>query len=64
MITIRETETFSEWFKVLAGRPRESSDCRLGAAIELWQSRRCEASWPGVSELRIDYGPGYCVYYT
>ena len=63
MIEIRKTETFAKWIDGL-------SDIRARARI-LVRIERLAAGNPGdvkplgegVSELRIDYGPGYRVYY-
>ena len=64
MIEIRKTEIFANWLDGL-------HDIRARARI-LVQIERFAAGNPGdvkpvgggVSELRIDYGPGYRVYYT
>ena len=63
MIEIRKTETFAKWLDAL-------KDIRARARI-LVRIERLAAGNPGdvkpvgggVSELRIDYGPGYRVYY-
>lgn len=63
MIEIRKTETFAKWIDGL-------TDIRARARI-LVRIERLAAGNPGdakavgegVSELRIDYGPGYRVYY-
>ena len=63
MIEIRKTDTFAKWLDGLA-------DIRARARI-LVRIERLAAGNPGdvkpvgegVSELRIDYGPGYRVYY-
>ncbi|BBO83323.1 toxin, RelE family protein [Desulfosarcina ovata subsp. sediminis] len=63
MIEIRKTETFAKWLDGL-------NDIRARARI-LVRIERLAAGNPGdvkpvgegVSELRIDYGPGYRVYY-
>lgn len=63
MIEIRKTEIFSKWMD-------ELRDIRARARI-LVRIERLAAGNPGdvkavgegVSELRIDYGPGYRVYY-
>lgn len=63
MIEIRKTETFAKWLDGL-------DDIRARARI-LVRIERLAAGNPGdvkpvgegVSELRIDYGPGYRVYY-
>jgi putative addiction module killer protein len=63
MIEIRKTETFVRWLDSL-------DDIRVRARI-LVRIERLAAGNPGdvkpvgagVSELRIDYGPGYRVYY-
>ena len=63
MIEVRKTETFAKWLDGL-------KDIRARARI-LVRIERLAAGNPGdvkpvgggVSELRIDYGPGYRVYY-
>ena len=64
MVEIRKTEPFAKWIDGL-------EDIRARARI-LVRIERLAAGNPGdvkpvsegVSELRIDYGPGYRVYYT
>jgi len=64
MIEIRETEIYSRWFKSLRDR---QSKARIDIRI-----RRLSTGNPGyvkpvgqgVSELRIDYGRGYRVYFV
>jgi putative addiction module killer protein len=63
MIEIRKTETFAKWLDGL-------SDIRARARI-LVRIERLSSGNPGnfkpvgesISEMRIDYGPGYRVYY-
>ena len=63
MIEIRKTETFAKWIDGL-------SDIRARARI-LVRIERLAAGNPGdvkpvgenISEMRIDYGPGYRVYF-
>jgi putative addiction module killer protein len=63
MMEIRKTETFAKWLDGI-------QDIRARARI-LVRIERLSAGNPGnvkpvgegVSELRIDYGPGYRVYY-
>ncbi|HEX5605500.1 MAG TPA: type II toxin-antitoxin system RelE/ParE family toxin [Candidatus Binatia bacterium] len=60
MIEIRQTESYANWFDSLRDRKaRARIDVRI---------RRLSLGNPGdvrrVSELRIDYGPGYRVYFV
>lgn len=63
MNTIFETEQFSEWLEKLRdlkGRTRivaRISSARAGNFGD------CKSVGEGVSEMRIDFGPGYRVYY-
>jgi putative addiction module killer protein len=64
MVEVRKTEHFAKWINGL-------EDIRARARI-LVRIERLAAGNPGdvkpvgegISELRIDYGPGYRVYYT
>lgn len=63
MVEVRKTEVFAKWLDAL-------KDIRARARV-LVRIERLSAGNPGdvkpvgggVSELRIDYGPGYRVYY-
>ena len=64
MIEIRKTEVFARW---LDGLRDIRARARLQVRIErLAGGHRGDAKTvgEGVSELRIDYGPGYRVYFT
>ncbi len=63
MVEIRKTKVFSKWLDNL-------NDIRARARILVWIERLAAGNpgdvkpvGEGVSELRIDYGPGYRVYY-
>jgi len=64
MLDVRETREFSEWLAALR-------DMRARAKILVRIERLAkgnpgdvEAVGKGISELRINYGPGYRVYYV
>lgn len=64
MIEVRETEEFSDWLRALR-------DVRGKAKILVRIERLAKGNpgdvqsvGEGVSELRINYGPGYRVYYV
>ena len=64
MIEIRQTETYSEWFASLRDRQtRARIDIRI-RRLSLGNPGDVKAVGEGVSELRIDYGPGYRVYFV
>ena len=63
MLQIRKTETFAQWLDGLR-------DVRARARVQVRIERLAAGSagdvepvGEGVSELRIDYGPGYRVYF-
>ncbi|MGH6967869.1 MAG: type II toxin-antitoxin system RelE/ParE family toxin [Stellaceae bacterium] len=64
MVEVRQTEVFAEWFA-------ELRDCEARARIAV-RIRRLSLGNPGdvrpvgsgVSEMRIDYGPGYRAYFV
>jgi putative addiction module killer protein len=64
MVEIRKTEIFVQWLDGL-------QDLRARARVQVRIERLAagnagdvKAVGEGVSELRIDYGPGYRVYFT
>ena len=64
MYEVRQTDVYADWFAHLR-------DCQARARIDV-RIRRLSLGNPGdvrpvgegVSELRIDYGPGYRVYFV
>jgi len=64
MLEIRKTETFAKWLDGLR-------DIHARARVQVRVERLAEGNpgdvrpvGEGISELRINYGPGYRVYYT
>jgi len=65
MAEIVETEAFSKWLKALRDPLGRRGILRRLARIAATDNFGDHASvGDGVSELRIDVGPGYRVYYT
>jgi putative addiction module killer protein len=63
VIEIRQTETYASWFARLRDRQaRARIDVRI-RRLSLGNPGDARPVGEGVSELRIDYGPGYRVYY-
>ncbi len=64
MIEIRQTVVYVRWFNSLRDRKaRARIDVRI-RRLSLGNPGDVKAVGEGISELRIDYGPGYRVYYT
>jgi len=62
MIEIRETDTYKQWFALLKDkRAKARIDVRI-KRVSLGNFGDVEPVGVGVSELKIDYGPGYRVY--
>jgi putative addiction module killer protein len=64
MIEIRQTETFSNWLGSLRDR---QARIRIQVRIDrlaLGNPGDVKPVGEGVSEMRIDYGPGYRVYFV
>jgi len=63
IIEIRETEIYSQWFKSLRDRQAKARiDIRV-RRLSMGNPGDVKPVGQGVSELRIDYGPGYRVYF-
>lgn len=63
MIQVRQTETFRSWLADLRDR---RAVARIAARIDrlkLGNPGDVKSVGDGVSELRIDYGPGYRLYF-
>lgn len=64
MIQVRQTEAYAEWFARLRDRQaRARVDARI-RRLSLGNPGDVKPVGEGVSELRIDYGPGYRVYFV
>jgi putative addiction module killer protein len=65
MVSIRKTENFVRWFEELRDvRGRARIQARLDRLAESGHFGDAKPVGEGVSELRIDCGPGYRVYLT
>jgi putative addiction module killer protein/probable addiction module antidote protein len=63
MIEIRQTEVYSQWFSDLRDRQaRARINVRI-RRLSLGNPGDVKPVGEGVSEMRIDYGPGYRVYF-
>ena len=64
MIEVRKTEAFAAWFDTLRDH---AAKARIQVRIDrlaLGNPGNRRVLTGGVSELKIDHGPGYRVYYT
>ena len=63
MFEVRQTETYKKWFKTLKDRrARARIDIRI-KRISLGNLGDVKPVGKGVFEFRIDYGPGYRIYF-
>ena len=63
MIEIRQTETYASWFDNLRDREVQARINIRIRRLSLGNPGDVKPVGSGVSELRIDYGPGYRVYF-
>jgi putative addiction module killer protein len=64
MVEIRQTEIYARWFNSLRDRQaRARIDIRI-RRLSMGNPGDVKPVGNGVSELRIDYGPGYRVYFV
>ena len=64
MVEIRQTEVYARWFRRLRDRQaRVRIDSRI-RRLSLGNPGDVRPVGEGVSEIRIDYGPGYRVYFA
>jgi putative addiction module killer protein len=64
MIAVRQTETFSKWLRELRDRQARARIQTRIDRLQLGLAGDVRPVGEGVSELRIDYGPGYRVYFV
>lgn len=64
MLEVRQTEVYAQWFNSLDDRQaRARIDVRI-RRLSLGNPGDVKPVGEGVSELRIDYGPGYRIYFV
>jgi len=64
VIEIRETSPFSEWLQALKDSRAKARIAARAQRLAFGNPGDVRPVGEGVSELRIDYGPGYRVYYV
>jgi len=64
MIEVRQTDEYAEWFKRLKDRQARARINTRIRRLSLGNPGDVKSVAQGVSELRIDYGPGYRVYFV
>lgn len=64
MNSILRTRTFADWFDGLRDRKAKARINARIAAAAAGNFGDCEPVGEGVSEMRVDVGPGYRVYFT
>jgi putative addiction module killer protein len=64
MVEIRYTEIFSDWLKHLRDHIGKAKILVRIDRLRLGLPGDTKSVGQGVSEIRIDFGPGYRIYYT
>jgi putative addiction module killer protein len=64
VIEIRQTDTFADWFEGLRDRQARARITARIRRLSLGNPGDVKPVGGGVSEMRIDYGPGYRVYFV
>jgi putative addiction module killer protein len=64
MVEVRQTEVFARWLEGLQDRRARTRIQTRIDRLELGNPGDVKAVGEGVSEMRIDYGPGYRVYFV
>jgi putative addiction module killer protein len=61
--TIRQSEAFAKWFGALKDRRTKDRIAQRIVRIQAGLAGDVKPVGAGVSELRVDYGPGYRIYF-
>lgn len=64
MVTIRQTDVFRSWMRELRDRRAAARIAIRIDRLALGNAGDVRPVGAGISEMRIDYGPGYRVYYV
>ncbi len=64
MIEVRQTGTFARWLSTLRDRRAAARIAERLRRLALGNPGDVKPIGEGLSELRIDYGPGYRVYFA
>lgn len=63
MLEIRETQVYARWFSSLRDRQAKARINTRIRRLSLGNPGDVKPVGAGVSELRLDYGPGYRIYF-
>ena len=63
-VEIRQTDVFENWFATLRDRAARARITARIRRLSLGNPGDVKPMGAGVSEMRIDYGPGYRVYFV
>jgi len=63
-IEVRQTDVFTDWFAALRDREARARVTVRIRRLSLGNPGDVKPVGGGVSEMRIDYGPGYRVYFV
>ena len=63
MLEVRQTTTYADWFLSLRDRTAKSRINIRIRRLSLGNPGDVKPVGEGVSELRVDYGPGYRIYF-
>jgi putative addiction module killer protein len=64
VIEVRQTDVFAAWFADLRDREARARITVRIRRLSLGNPGDVKPVGSGVSEMRIDYGPGYRIYFT
>ncbi|HUZ34087.1 MAG TPA: type II toxin-antitoxin system RelE/ParE family toxin [Xanthobacteraceae bacterium] len=64
MVEVRQTDVFTDWFAGLRDREARARITVRIRRLSLGNPGDVKPVGSGVSEMRIDYGPGYRVYFV